>query len=83
MRVLMKKTAAGIDGVYIAGKQYGDGEISESRAAEFVRAGAAIYTDRPQPRATPAAPESAALEPDENAAMPNAKPRRRGRRKDR
>jgi len=71
MRIRMLTTSAGPDGVMVAGREY---EISDEQARELLPL-YAVRVDSPRPKAAPV--EVAAIEPQENAAIPE---KRRGRR---
>ena len=71
MKVRMTKTAAGPDGVWIAGKVYA--EIPEQEAWRLVAAGAAVLLEKPM---EPAEPETASIEPEEAAVPPKPHPKK-------
>lgn len=77
MKVRMTKTAAGPDGIKLAGKVY---DVPAGEAKELVAAQAAVFVDKPVFHNK--APETASIEPDEAAVEPNAQSKKgRGRKK--
>jgi len=67
MRIRMIKTAAGPDGVWIAGRVY---TISDALAKQFIEVGAAISLE-------PIAIETESMEPQERAVLPRGRPKER------
>lgn len=72
MRIRMTKTAAGPDGVKMAGKVY-DVPVQEARS--LGAAGAAIFLEKPPWPAEPVT-ETASIQPEEAAVMPKPQPKR-------
>jgi len=72
MRIRMTKTAAGPDGVKMAGKVY-DVPVQEARA--LVAADAAVFLEKPPQPAEPVM-ETASIQPEEAAVMPKPQPKR-------
>lgn len=64
MRIRMIKTAAGPDGVWIAGRVY---TISDALAKQYIEAGAAISLEP--------VVETEAIEPQEKAVLPQGRPK--------
>lgn len=73
MRIRMIKTAAGPDGVWIAGRVY---TISDALAKQYIEAGAAISLE-------PVTIETEAMEPQERAVLPRGRPKEHKGRVDR
>lgn len=71
MRIRMTRTAAGPDGVKMAGKVY-DVPVQEARA--LVAADAAVFLEKP-PQPEPVM-ETASIQPEEAAVMPKPQPKR-------
>ncbi len=67
MRIRMIKTAAGPDGVWIAGRVY---TISDALAKQFIEVGAAISLE-------PVVIETEVIEPQEKAVLPRGRPKER------
>ena len=66
MKVRMVKTAAGPDGVWMAGRIY---DLPNALAKQFIEANAAISLE-------PAKIETEAVEPQERAVMPRGRPKK-------
>lgn len=71
MRIRMTKTAAGPDGVKMAGKVY---DVPVREAQTLVAAGAAVYLEKP-PQPEPVM-ETASIQPEEAAVRPRPQPKR-------
>lgn len=72
MKIRMIKTAAGPDGVKLAGKIY---DVSMQEAQALVAADAAVFLEKPPL-------ETASIMPEEAAVMPESQPKRGRRSRD-
>jgi hypothetical protein len=80
MKVRMTKTAAGPDGIKLAGKVY---DVPSGEAKALVAAQAAVFVEKPVFHdEAPVGPETASIEPEEAAVEPKPQPKKgRGRKK--